>query len=197
MTGQPQCRDCQNAINEVVKVSFMCKETMYHGIGCNHGPNDACQFKPSRFNSRPAPTSDTLDVISKLERIRGSMKVIELHRSSEYAEVHEQITELIIELRKRKLRSLPVQSAPNLPSRSDLIEFAKWSQTLYLKGQEIMRREGLEIDNLDDKMQKLAFTFYTDLCEIDQKVAHLFEEGWGDKNDRYQTELLKKNDNKK
>ena len=45
-----------------------------------------------------------------------------------------------------------------------------------------MRQHNLVIDNLNDPMQKLAFTFYTDLCEIDSKVRHLFQEGYGDVN---------------
>lgn len=66
------------------------------------------------------------------------------------------------------------------PTYQDLVEFARWSQSLYKRYIDIMRREGIVIDDLDDKMQKLAFSLYTDLCEIDSKVSHLFKEGWGD-----------------
>lgn len=93
-----------------------------------------------------------------------------------------------IEMVISKYESQYPSASPDAQTYKDLVEFARWSQTLCLKGQEIMRREGLVIDNLDDKMQKLAFTFYTDLCEIDHKVAHIFEEGGGDKFERSKPE---------
>ena len=42
---------------------------------------------------------------------------------------------------------------------------------------EIMKREGFVIDNLEDRWQKLVFTLYTDLCEIDSIVRAALEEG--------------------
>ena len=39
--------------------------------------------------------------------------------------------------------------------------------------QAIMRREGLKLDDLNDPMQKLAFTFYTELCERASKADEL------------------------
>jgi len=39
-----------------------------------------------------------------------------------------------------------------------------------------MRREGFKFDNLEDRWQKLAFSFYSDLSEINSKVRNLFEE---------------------
>ena len=36
--------------------------------------------------------------------------------------------------------------------------------------QAIMRQEGLKIDNFDNPMQKLAFTFYSVLCELANKA---------------------------
>jgi len=68
------------------------------------------------------------------------------------------------------------------PTREDLITFARWTQKFWREGQEIQRKHGIVIDNLDDQMQKLAFTYYTNLCEIDKEVLHLFGEGYGDEN---------------
>jgi hypothetical protein len=45
--------------------------------------------------------TNALDVLAAVERIRGSMKVLELRRSPEYQEVHSQLTGLIIELRQQ------------------------------------------------------------------------------------------------
>ena len=67
------------------------------------------------------------------------------------------------------------------PSYEDLVDFARWTQTLWKNGIDIMRRNHLVIKS-DAPMEKLAFTFYSDLCEIDAKVRHLFEEEYGDKN---------------
>jgi len=69
------------------------------------------------------------------------------------------------------------------PSYKDLVEFARWTQTFWKRGQEIQREHNIIIDNLDDKMQKLAYTYYTDLCEIDDAVRHLFQESYGEKNE--------------
>ena len=72
------------------------------------------------------------------------------------------------------------------PSYEDLVDFARWTQTLWKNGIDIMRRNHLAIES-DEPMQKLAFTFYSDLCEIDVTVRHLFEEGYGDKNYKDET----------
>jgi len=68
------------------------------------------------------------------------------------------------------------------PTREDLITFARWTQKFWREGQEIQRKHGIVIDNLDDPMQKLAFTYYSNLSEIDLCVSHLFREGYGDEN---------------
>jgi hypothetical protein len=49
-----------------------------------------------------------------------------------------------------------------------------------------MRKNNLVIKT-DEPMEKLAFTFYSDLCEIDLKAANLFSEGYGDKNYKQET----------
>jgi len=68
------------------------------------------------------------------------------------------------------------------PTREDLITFARWTQKFWREGQEIQRKHGIVIDDLDDPMQKLVFTYYMNLCEIDREVLHLFGEGYGDEN---------------
>jgi len=62
------------------------------------------------------------------------------------------------------------------PKRAELIELAIWVQQFQPNAIRIMRENGLKLDNLNDPMQKLAFTFYSDLCEIEQKARQLFEE---------------------
>jgi hypothetical protein len=66
-----------------------------------------------------------------------------------------------------------------------LIELAKGAAP---KAREIMRKHDLSIDDLDDPMQKLAFTFYTDLCEVGD-AAEAVEEalGWTTPNADYES----------
>jgi hypothetical protein len=42
--------------------------------------------------------------------------------------------------------------------------------------QDIMRHNGLKIDNLEDPMQKLAFTFYCELVQIAEAARKFFED---------------------
>ena len=58
----------------------------------------------------------------------------------------------------------------------ELEEFAQWAQTLQLKSLKIMELHNIVIDDLNDPMQKLAFTFYSELCEIEQKARRILEE---------------------
>lgn len=62
------------------------------------------------------------------------------------------------------------------PSYNELVEFAEWAAQKQPDAVMIMCKHGLRFDNLDDPMQKLAFAFYTDLCEINSRVKNLFEE---------------------
>lgn len=62
------------------------------------------------------------------------------------------------------------------PTYEELVEFARYAQSLQPMAVEIMRKHGLKIDDLSDPMQKLAFTFYTDLCDIENRVRQMFEE---------------------
>jgi hypothetical protein len=74
------------------------------------------------------------------------------------------------------------------PTYEELVDFARWTQTFWKNGIEIMRKNGLVIKS-DEPMEKLAFTFYSDLCEIDVKASHLFEEGFGDQNYKHESAI--------
>lgn len=41
---------------------------------------------------------------------------------------------------------------------------------------EMMRRNGFVFDNLDDRWQKLAFTLYTDVCDLSARADELLDE---------------------
>jgi hypothetical protein len=62
------------------------------------------------------------------------------------------------------------------PTYQELVAFAKWTQTFQEDAARIMRENQLVIDDLDNPMQKLAFTFYTNLVEITSASERLFEE---------------------
>ena len=62
------------------------------------------------------------------------------------------------------------------PTYKELADFAKWAQQVQKNAIAIMRKNNLKIDDLNDPMQKLAFTFYSDLCEIAHKAEHLFKD---------------------
>ena len=74
------------------------------------------------------------------------------------------------------------------PSYQDLIDHIRWTQNLWRHGIEIMRKNNLVIAS-DTPMEKLAFTFYSDLCEIDWRALHLFGEGPGDENYKDQSAI--------
>lgn len=65
---------------------------------------------------------------------------------------------------------------PNFPAKEDLIKYAQWVQTLQPAAVEIMLREKMGFTDLTDPWQKLAFTFYSDLCEAHYKAEQLFGE---------------------
>jgi len=62
------------------------------------------------------------------------------------------------------------------PTYEELLAFTKWAQTLQPEALRIMQENNFVIDNLKDPMQKLAFSFYSDLCEIEMKARHLLED---------------------
>lgn len=65
---------------------------------------------------------------------------------------------------------------PRKPTYEELENLAKWAQTLQPEALAIMRREGFVLDDLNDRWQKLAFTLYSSLCELESKSRYLFEE---------------------
>jgi len=65
---------------------------------------------------------------------------------------------------------------PDSPTYDDLVEFVRWCECKQPEAVEIMKKYGYVFYDLDtNSWQKLAFTFYTDLCEIHTKVQNLFE----------------------
>jgi hypothetical protein len=58
----------------------------------------------------------------------------------------------------------------------ELEEFLVWCKTRQPEAVRIMRENNLKLDDLNDPIQKLAFTFYTELCELDSRVRHLEDE---------------------
>ena len=62
------------------------------------------------------------------------------------------------------------------PTYEELEAFAKWAQQKQPEALAIMEKHRFILDNLDDPMQKLAFTFYTSLVEIEMKARHMFED---------------------
>lgn len=62
------------------------------------------------------------------------------------------------------------------PTYEELEAFARWAQLKQPHALEIMRHHGYVLDNLDDRMQKLAFTFYSELCEIESRARDMFGE---------------------
>lgn len=61
------------------------------------------------------------------------------------------------------------------PTRDELVSFAKWAEQLQPNAIAIMRDNGYSFTDLDDTWQKLAFTFYCTLCEINNRVKNLLE----------------------
>lgn len=62
-----------------------------------------------------------------------------------------------------------------------LREFMEWAEQRQPEMLALMRKHNIKIDNLDDNMQKFAFTVYTELCEVNLKAIQLKE--WLDDNE--------------
>ena len=62
------------------------------------------------------------------------------------------------------------------PTYKELVDFARWAQKKQPEALEIMRKHKIVIDDLDDPMQKLAFSLYIDLVEIESKARNMFED---------------------
>lgn len=77
----------------------------------------------------------------------------------------------------RRLVAYYIGEARRQRARAERAE-AAWCDRL-AEAQAIMRKHGLKIDNLDDPMQKLAFTLYTMIAEqaSEYRDALLGEEG--------------------
>jgi hypothetical protein len=109
-------------------------------------------------------------------------------------EMHGSGNEIIDRARARPQVSaigLLLKRRPNRsdPTYQELVDFARWTQNFWRHGIEIMRENKLVIKT-DEPMEKLAFTFYSDLCEIDSVASHLFQEGYGDKNHRNESAVV-------
>ena len=57
----------------------------------------------------------------------------------------------------------------------DLLALAIWVQSFQPRALRICRKHNFVFNDLDDPWQKLAFTLYSDLCEIENRAGQLFE----------------------
>lgn len=68
------------------------------------------------------------------------------------------------------------------PTYQELYDLAKWVQTFQPKALEIWKKNGFVYKNEKGEgipeilWAKLAFTHYTDLCEIESRARQLFED---------------------
>jgi len=62
------------------------------------------------------------------------------------------------------------------PTSEELKEFVLWAQKFQPDALKKIKRNNFIFDNLEDPWQKLAFTLYTNLCEIESKSRQLFED---------------------
>lgn len=62
------------------------------------------------------------------------------------------------------------------PTYKQLEDFARWAQKKQPEALEIMRKHKIVIHDLNDPMQKLAFSLYTDLVEIENRVRNMFDD---------------------
>ena len=59
---------------------------------------------------------------------------------------------------------------------AEVVEFLAKVKGMVHRDNEIMRREGFVIDNLDDRWQKLVFTLHTFIAELSTDAGHILEE---------------------
>lgn len=84
---------------------------------------------------------------------------------------------------RRASEALPywLQRVRELEARArQMEEVLERARKAPFEAQNIMREHGFKFDNLDDPMQKWAFTFYTMLCELSEGVRQLKEEAEDD-----------------
>jgi len=60
--------------------------------------------------------------------------------------------------------------------KREMIEFIKYARDLQTTANAIMKRDGYQMDNLSDPWQKLAFTLYSDLCELNLMARQVLGE---------------------
>lgn len=58
----------------------------------------------------------------------------------------------------------------------DLLSLSIWVQSFQPRALQICRKHNFVFNDLDDPWQKLAFTFYCDLCAIENRARQLFDE---------------------
>lgn len=62
------------------------------------------------------------------------------------------------------------------PTYDELRDFAIWAQIHQTHALSIIQKEKFVFDDLQDRWQKLAFTFYSTLCEIDKRASEMFKD---------------------
>jgi len=62
------------------------------------------------------------------------------------------------------------------PTYEELESFARWAQSRQRNALRIMQENGIQIGDLSNPMQKLAFTFYTEFVDIESRVRDMFGE---------------------
>jgi hypothetical protein len=62
------------------------------------------------------------------------------------------------------------------PSIDELIQFVRYVQTRQPAALDYFRRNGFVFDNSGGRWEKLAFSLYSDLCELELKVRQMFDE---------------------
>jgi len=63
-----------------------------------------------------------------------------------------------------------------IPTKEELIKFARYAESKQPEALEMIERAGFIFDKSGGSWEKLAFTLYSDLCEINLKARQLFEE---------------------
>ena len=111
-------------------------------------------------------TQDAIDGQAALDQTNNTIA----HLQARLAEVERECTEAIIK------KNAAVDRADTLQREHAELKGALGKAVTKPKEmQDLMRKHGLKIDNLDDSMQKLAFTFYTELCELSREAENVLE----------------------
>ena len=62
------------------------------------------------------------------------------------------------------------------PSYQELYDLAIFAQILQPHALSVIKKEGFVFDGSGGKWERLAFSFYADLCELESKARSLFKE---------------------